>query len=285
MTDESRTQVKHILLVIFRIVLGISLAVICFLGFRLYRDATGHTSEDLTIACSADAAGMIIRSMSDNGDFDLISEEVDYFEMGDCCGSHAQFALSTGEVDVAIMCPDAVMSLLARDEGFEVLGVVVYDGNVLVKRPNSPSELSVIGYMNHRTEQLRILKDNFGEDVTYQSMVPGALGYALENGVIDAAMLDVVTALKMGYPMQSISEGEPSSLMAVRADLIGTPELNEFIERYNKTVSSLNDEDLVRLLENYVGTEYERKEIDLWKTLNVWETLNVRFSFLTTEIS
>ena len=37
--------------------------------------------------------------------------DIDAQQVGDCCGSNSQFALSTGDVDVAVVCPDAVKFL------------------------------------------------------------------------------------------------------------------------------------------------------------------------------
>lgn len=195
---------------------------------------------------------------------------LDSINLGDCCGSNAQFALSTGKVDVAVLCPDAVTDLEENGKKYTVIGTLVYDGNVLVTRPDSPEVLRVIGYMNGRGEQYDLLRQTYGENADLQPMFAAALPYALENKAVDAIMLDVSLALKLGYPMRSLSERMATSVVIVANRILEDPRVERMKAACNEAVASLSDEDiLTEMLCSYLETENKEEVSSLWKTVIV----------------
>ena len=226
--------------------------------------------EPLVIAYGDDIAGLVLQKALQDLPAERADIGLDAINMGDCCGSNAQFALSTGEVDVAVLCPDALIDLEETGKQYTVLGELVYDGNVLVRRPDSPSELSVIGYMNGRDEQRQLLEEVFGTDKDLQPMFASALPYALENKAVDAIMLDAALALKLNYPTESISDEVVTSIMIVQDELMSDVRLQELIAGYNETVQSLADEDvLLEMLCEYLETENKEEVAEVWKTVTV----------------
>ena len=226
--------------------------------------------EPLVIAYGDDIAGIILQKALK----DLPAERADIgmnaINMGDCCGSNAQFALSTGQVDVAVLCPDAMQDLAETGKQYTVLGELVYDGNVLVTRPDSPDTLAVIGYMNGRDEQRDLLEEVYGQGVDLQPMFASALPYALENKAVDAIMLDASLALKLNYPTKSISSGEVTSVVIVQDDLLSDPRLEELVAACNETVRQLSDEAvLIDMLCEYLETDNQKEVADFWKSVTV----------------
>ena len=227
----------------------------------------------LMVAYGDDIAGVLVQKAL--AELPTRRTELDSINLGDCCGSNAQFALSTGQVDVAVLCPDAVTELAQAGKQYAVLGELVYDGNVLVTRPDSPETLQVIGYMNGREEQRQLLERVYGETADLQPMFASALPYALENRAVDAIMLDAALAIKLNYPTQSISDGEVTSVVIVRKELLGDPRLEALRSACNSTVSALANEDvLVEMLCEYLETD-EKEEVSAF-----WKTVTVRFGSL-----
>ena len=232
--------------------------------------APSHEEDPLVIAYGDDIAGVLIQKALENLPAEKAGLGLDSINMGDCCGSNAQFALSTGEVDVAVLCPDAFVDLEETGKQYTVLGELVYDGNVLVTRPDGPAELNTVGYMNGRDEQRELLEQVFGPDADLQPMFASALPYALENRAVDAIMLDAALALKLNYPAQSVSSGVVTSVMIVRSDLLSDPRLQQLTEAYNQLVKTLADEDvLVEMLCDYLETENSEEVSAFWKTVTV----------------
>lgn len=249
------------------------------LAWFIRAGAPSRTQEDpLVIAYGDDIAGLVVQKAL----ADLPAERADIglntVNMGDCCGSNAQFALSTGEVDVAILCPDAMNDLKEVEDLYIELGQLVYDGNVLVTRPDSPEDLKVIGYMNGRDEQRVLLEETYGQGVDLQPMFASALPYALENKAVDAIMLDVSLAAKLNYPTRPISDGVVTTIMIVREALVSDPRLQALIEAYNAAVAELQEEEaVIQMLCDYLETE-DTKEVSAF-----WKTVTVRFGSLQTE--
>ncbi len=247
------------------------IAIVIALAWNFHASAPSRTEEaPLVVAYGDDIAGLIVQKALS----DLPAERADFgldaVNMGDCCGSNAQFALSTGEVDVAILCPDAVTDLEEAGKQYTMLGELVCDGNVLVTRPDSPETLAVIGYMNGRDEQRVLLEKVFGSGVALEPIFASALPYALENRAVDAIMLDVSSAIKLDYPTRSISQGEVTSVMIVRNELVSDPRLQALISAYNETVSALQNEDqLIEMLCEHLETENTEEVSDFWKTVTV----------------
>ncbi|MBR4990361.1 MAG: hypothetical protein IKY96_04265 [Oscillospiraceae bacterium] len=226
--------------------------------------------EPLVIAYGDDIAGIILQKALKDLPAKRSDIGMDAINMGDCCGSNAQFALSTGQVDVAVLCPDAMQDLAEAGKQYTVLGELVYDGNVLVTRPDSPDALAVIGYMNGRDEQRDLLEEVYGQEVDLQPMFASALPYALENKAVDAIMLDASLALKLNYPTKSISSGEVTSVVIVQDDLLSDPRLKELVAACNETVRQLSDEAvLIDMLCDYLETDNQKEVADFWKSVTV----------------
>lgn len=236
-----------------------------------HTSAPSHVvGEPLVIAYGDDIAGIILQKALKDLPAERADIGMDAINMGDCCGSNAQFALSTGQVDVAVLCPDAVQDLAETGKQYTVLGELVYDGNVLVTRPDSPDTLAVIGYMNGRDEQRDLLEEVYGQEVDLQPMFASALPYALENKAVDAIMLDASLALKLNYPTKSISSGEVTSVVIVQDDLLSDPRLEELVTACNETVGKLSDEAvLIDMLCEYLETDNQKEVADFWKSVTV----------------
>ena len=77
-----------------------------------HTSAPSHALEEpLVIAYGDDIAGIILQKALADLPAERADLGLDAINMGDCCGSNAQFALSTGQVDVAVLCPDAMLDL------------------------------------------------------------------------------------------------------------------------------------------------------------------------------
>ena len=233
--------------------------------------APSHVQEKpLVIAYGDDIAGIILQKALADLPAKRADIGLDAINMGDCCGSNAQFALSTGQVDVAVLCPDAMYDLKEAGKQYTVLGELVYDGNVLVTRPDSPEHLAVIGYMNGRDEQRDLLEQVYGQNVDLQPMFASALPYALENKAVDAIMLDASLALKLNYPTRSISSGVVTSVVIVQTDLLSDPRLEALVAACNETVQNLSDETVITdMLCEYLETDNQKEVSDFWKSVTV----------------
>lgn len=245
---------------------------------------TGCISEesvkDLVVACGNDLGGLTIQAAVEKGMVEDSNFGSGDTFIGDCCGSTAQFTLSTGEVDVAVLCPDAVGKLKEADEDFLELGTIVYDGNLLVSPTGDFESCKTVGYMAERDEQLDDLKTFLGNrEIEYKALYTFATASALANGLVDAATMDLAAAAKTNYPAVAYTSDRPTSVLVARKDLAGDARLKRLIEACNSYLKELQtegDELTQRLCELF---EIDDKE----EVMNWWQKSTTRFgSNLTT---
>lgn len=229
------------------------------------------------MACGDDTAGALIRYVIESGDT-AEEQDADAQQVGDCCGSNSQFALSTGDVDVAVVCPDAVQFLPDDGEDYYVAGNVAYDANVLVRKTQTDEVPATIGYMVNRKNQVKLLEERFGDASELKQMYASGLSYALETDAVEAVLLDAMTELALGYPFEQISRGDPSSVLVVRKELLDDERFLRFIDSYNEAVTSLADDDeLYRLLETYLGQDNGQNKEEV---LSQWKEMGVTFGII-----
>ena len=229
-------------------------------ALRFLFSPAGKT-EQLKIVCGDPAAALVMRSLSSDL-WKVLNGE--YVEFSDCCGSQAQFSMAAGEVTAAVLCPDAAASLTEQDSAYVILGPVTLDTYVVVRRPNDRKALRTFGYMNQREEQARCLRENYGSGISLVPMFPAALGYALENGAVDAVVMDVLTALKLGYPMKPLSHDMVTSVMAVRRDKLNDSGFLSFLSAWNAQVDRLSAEDIRALVRRELSEINGEEAGDLW---------------------
>lgn len=202
-----------------------------------------ETVKDLVVACGNDLGGLAIQAAVEKG----MAEDINFGSgdtfIGDCCGSTAQFTLSTGDVDVAVLCPDAVASLKESNEDFIELGTIVLDGNLLVSPSGNFDACTNVGYMADRDEQLDDLKSFLGDrEVEFHPLYTFATASALANGLVEAATMDLAAAAKTGFPAVAYTSNRPTSVMVARGSLNGDPRLEKLLNACNSYLSELQSE-------------------------------------------
>lgn len=124
--------------------------------------------------------------------------------VGDCCAAVSQWALSSRELDMAIMCPDAARLLVEKNTDYVLAGPVLLDGDVLVRKPDAQQAVRRVGMAHQRSAQRRLILATLGQDVEIVEMLPAALSYALERGAVDAVVLDRLTATQSAMPLREV---------------------------------------------------------------------------------
>ena len=232
-------------------------------------------SNGLRIAYTNDIAGIIINSIKNDASINIknvMSDE--YIDFGDCCGSYAQFAFANNQLDVAVLCTDAYNSLKSIKDDYEILGYIVKNSDVLIY--NNLDDIKTIAYMNKREEQVKLLKNIF-DDVVYAPITPNSIPYALEGNIVDAAVVDVSTYMKLNYKMKNISDDAKTEMLVIKKSLLNDIRLKKFIKVYNDKIKDINSSDAELL--NLLKTNLKLQDND-WEILNKWRKTKVVFQML-----
>jgi hypothetical protein len=197
----------------------------------------------------------------------MAGHSVSFLRLADCCGTQAEFALAAGVFDMAVLCPDAAERFLGEGKPFVIAGELTRNANVLVSRTDgNPIN---IGYTAGRPSQGESAVGVFGEGVNLIPIAPNALAYALERGVVDAIVLDVLTALKSDAELviAPLPHERPTSVLVVSENVLGTALYNNFLDTFNGIVYNMDGETLAGIFENEENINNGKEKAVLWEEL------------------
>lgn len=227
-------------------------------------------NKPLRFAYGNDLASAIIAKIKEEYIGEKDNTEYSFFSIGDCCGSTSQFAFASGEVDVAVICPDMYKELKKLNKNYVIAGELLYDSEVLIYLGDFDS-INLIGFMNKRKEQEDILNDYFNNKKKCVPIIPSGLSYALYSGVIDAAYVDVISFLKLDAKAKLITNNICSNVLVVRKDLVNDIRFIDFAEKYNSAIDKINSDEknLYSFIDELIGGDNKEELINKWKQLRV----------------
>ena len=254
---NKRNLLGGVVIVIIIIYLGLS----TWLGSRVEMNG-------LRIACNDDAAGLLIEYLAGKNSDAIKVVDMSYQQLQDCCSSQTELALSAGNFDLAVLCPDSAGKLIASGQPYQVLGAVVVNSIVLVTDEDTVPQ--TVGYMNAREVQKRLVRSNLGRSIEMKPMLPAALPYALERGAVEGIVLDILGALKIGGYRTPLPSRYPTSVLVVHKDLLKSPELASFITAYNRAAGEMNQPEILTAeLAQKLELENVSKEVQVWLEMGV----------------
>ena len=232
----------------------------------------------LRIAYTNDLSGFIFNDIENDKNNGLNIKDYKFMDLGDCCGSSAQFAFATNQIDMAIMCPDAVKYLdEINNDNYILLGSITYDSDVLIS-DKIKSDIKTVGYMNRRSIQKNILNDYFGNDVSLIPMSPLSLGYALKSNAIDAAYVDMSTYLQLDYSGITLTNDVVTQELVINKRVKNDSNIKKIVKLYNDKVAEISDDDkLYRFISKHLKL-YDKEVV-----LKKWKNQKTKFGMLKLE--
>ena len=255
-----------------KILILIAIIIIISIVVRLSNDSKAYV---IRIAYTNDLSGFIFNDIENDKDNGLDFENYDFMDLGDCCGSSAQFAFATNQIDMAILCPDAVKYLdEINHDNYLVLGNITYDSDILISDKDK-SEIKIVGYMNRRDKQREILQEYFGTSVSLVPMSPLSLGYAIKSNAIDAAYVDMSTYLQLDYNGITLTNDDVTQEVVINKRVKNSANIKKIIELYNKRIEEISDDNE---LFNFISKHL--KLYDKEAVLKKWKIQKIKFGML-----
>ena len=166
-------------------------------------------------------------------------------------------------MDLAIICKDAASKYVKVDKNFEIVGVLIKNSDLLLKRDRSPQKIGVTQNRNYQKK----LANSMYKNAEIVEIISNALPYAMYNDIVDAAILDGVKVLGLeGYVEYPKIETE-TYVLIVNKGFKKKEAYKEFVKAYNQSVHALNNKEvLIDTIEKYKGIELSKKDEDVIKT-------------------
>jgi len=204
---------------------------------------------EMRIGCPDGAGGMLIHYLVDQkglSDCKTINT-YEVYEIKDCCSGAFQMTLGSERLDIAVMCPDAADIFLKKDHKYEMIGPCLVNSDIVVSK--SSAGIRKIGYAQGRSYQEKLVKEIYGENCIAAPMLPGAIPYAYEKGVVDAIVADAIDAMFLKGDKRTLSsrdEGVVTYTLMVRKSFKKDPRYKEFARLYQEAVQELNRPEIIR---------------------------------------
>lgn len=259
---------------------GSILAVACLslvfgaaVGFLSTRPSRSDGMPRIRIGVPDDSGGLVLQVMGrgegDGGSVQVVPFEPHRFK--DCCSSSSEWALSSDELDGAVLCPDAAQRLVQRDGRFQVAGPCVMNSDAYVTRGDTAP--GKVGVAHKREYQGTLVRGRFGPGCDTLSLLPSSLPFALARGLVDGIVVDGLKAIAIPSPRRVTplsGERNVTYVLVTRRSLHENPAAGGFIGAYSCGARALNDPDsLAWWIGRLKGVTWSEREIQEWKSLNV----------------
>lgn len=229
------------------------------------------------------AAGLLARYVLDEkmGAHTIHSIKFEPYTLYDCCASATQYAMGSGRLDIAIMCPEAAQELVAKDERFEIAGPVMLNSDILITRLDADLHQPAIGVSQKREFQRQMVFRHFGTKSKAVPMLHAAVPFAYARGVIQGAVIDITKAFNLQGKITSASvNGRDvcTYVLVNKKSLLGSNQYHHFTKIYAEAVREMdNPHNLLKLLQNYVSVNITVGDVDKWTKMNVRFTYPFKF--------
>jgi hypothetical protein len=225
------------------------------------RDAMGE--EMLRVGAGDDVTGLLMEELVklDEGG------SVEFHLMMDCCGSAAQWAITSGDLDAGFYCSDIALTLINLDSDLEIYGPAVLNAEVAALTCDRAAA-STIAIPMKREFLCDAVYASFPAVTNISQVAVTSLHYALAGGNVDGIVVDIAKALKapdFDY-VPLVGADYVSYCLVVNKNILGTPQFDEFVSAYDIVARKFNDIEFLK----------ERFEMDD----SFWHSVDTKFLYL-----
>jgi len=188
----------------------------------------------------------------------------------DCCAATSQYALGSGHLDLAIMCPDAALALVESDQRFEIVGPVLVNGDVFVLASGHDLPVAV-GISQKRENQRQMVRERFGERCVMIPMLHAVVPFVFARHEIDGVVVDITRALNLSGTLLPGSDSDRVTAVLVARSSSTTGDLyRQFLHNYEEAVrETAQPATLLRLLQSYLSANIGTGDMQVWQQMNV----------------
>ena len=254
--------------------IGVTL-ILLGLGLIFWFSSRERGYSEIRIGVPESAAGVIFqytvnKKMPQDG---KTIKEMEVYPIKDCCSTTSEWALSSGSLELAVLCPDAAQRLIEKDARYEVVGPCMVNSDVVVVRGGKEGGAKKIAVCPGRDFQRKLIKRLFGEGGTAVQVFSSAIPYAYEKKWVDGAVIDILNGFLLRGEMVP-SFGKDGDLvtyvLVARKAFKETSLYRKFMKSYENALNELKHEEVLQeALRQYRQFELTPERVRLWKKLNV----------------
>lgn len=203
----------------------------------------------IRIGAGNDISGVLMREIADelSGSYEL-HNTLDTNAFVDCCSNSAQWALNAEEINLAFFCSHIANSTVQKNDKVMIYAPVIMNAELLVyPRDREFEGIRKVGITQGRVQEMNLARKTYpGLQLFYQISQKGIL-YALEDGQVDADILDLVSAARNpSYQWKPLSSHDYISyVLVVDKEFAKTDAFSDFVDAYNRAAETLSDPEIL----------------------------------------
>jgi hypothetical protein len=251
--------------VVFRCVLAVALAAAV-----LAADACKSNDKSrIEIGSPLGIGGILVHFIAGRAAAGGLSYDV--IEIEDCCSTTSQIALASGDLDAAVLCPDAAGVLVSRNSNFVIAGPVIQNSDVLLV--HDKSSVQHVGIAQEHLYEQHIIHQVLQSDCQISQVSPAGLAMSYSAGQLDGIVVDIPQAMSLEGTILPAGAGGKENIttyvLVVRKDLA---EYSQVVKDFSSAARELSD---IPTLQKTIAAYnvYPTSETEAQK----WVDFNVKF--------
>lgn len=178
-----------------------------------------------------------------------------------------QWALSSEEIDMAIICKEATREFIKYDNNFEIVCPLIQNSDVFLFKEEYPKNIGITQNRNYQSELIK----RYYKDSEIVPLIGRSLAYALESKLVEGVVIDSMRAIALeGKKIPTTTLGDYNTyVLIVNKKFKGNDTYDEFISLYNQSVEELkSNNNFKKALNEYKDIDISNKdlgEIKSWK--------------------
>lgn len=199
--------------------------------------------------------------------------QLESYTLKDCCSATTQWALSSGALDMAVMCPAAAKRLIDKDSRYTIVGPVIKNSDVFVMHQTSYNHPVKVAVSAHREHQKTMVEKRYKEKGCPTTMLHSGIPYAYARGVVDGAVVDIMKSYHLkGIALKANEKNTDfiTYVLVCKRTFQNTSVFKTFLGAFDEAVEEMNDfNKLFYLMKTYESNEITKENAQQWKTLNI----------------
>jgi hypothetical protein len=199
--------------------------------------------------------------------------QLESYPLKDCCSVTTQWALSSGALDMAVMCPAAAKRFIDKNSSYIIVGPVLKNSDVFVMHQTSYNHPVKVAVSAHREHQRTMVEKRYEAKGCPTTMLHSGIPYAYAREVVDGAVVDIIKSYHLKGITLKADENNTDFITYVlvcKRTFQNTSLFKTFLNTFDEAVEEMNDfNKLFYLMKTYESKEITKENAQQWKTLNI----------------
>lgn len=224
---------------IFALFLAVGIGVTVFFP----KEKKWNRQAEIRVGAGDDISGLLMEETVRNlsGKYE-ISKALESSSFQDCCSNTAQWAMNAKEINVAFYCTHIAKHTIENNPDVEIYGPVIMNGETILYTEEWEN-VRKVGVTQGREQSKALAGKTYPQIEGFNEITQKGILYAMEDGQVDAAILDITKAAKIPeFADMPLSDSDYISYVLVAdKEFAKTQAFRDFVKACNQASEHLRE--------------------------------------------